>query len=387
MVADLHYIPRLLTPPKESYFLLGPRGCGKSTWLKHQYPGATRIDLLLGEEERRFSAYPEKIRDISDSLPEGSTLILDEIQRVPRLLPEIHALIEKKRNIQYIMTGSSARKLRQAVSDLLGGRARLCQMGPFLASELKDKFSLQKALSTGLIPLVFQSGDPAGLLRDYLSLYLRQEIQAESLVRQIGDFARFLEIASFSHASVWTTTEVSRESSVKRATVDNYLQILEDLLLAFTIPVFTRRSKRRLISHPKFYFFDTGVYRMLRPRGILDSTEEVEGLALEGLVAQHLRTWTLGQNEPHSLSFWRTQTQLEVDFVIYGPKGFWAIEVKRSGNLGPKDVRALTAFKEEYPEATCFFLIPGKRQETYRGFPILPLEDFLVNLSPEKPLF
>ena len=387
MIANSHYIPRILTPLKESYFLLGPRGCGKSTWLAHQYPKATRIDLLLGEEERKFSAYPEKIRDVADSLPEGSTLILDEIQRVPRLLPEIHALIEKKRDIQYIMTGSSARKLRRSVSDLLGGRARLCQMGPFMASELKEQFSLQKALTTGLIPLIWQSTEPAGQLKDYLSLYLREEIQAESLVRQIGDFARFLEIASFSHASVWTTTDISREASVKRATVDNYLKILEDLLLAFTIPVFTRRSKRRLISHPKFYFFDTGVYRMLRPRGILDSSQEVEGWALEGLVAQHLRNWTFSQKEPHSLSFWRTQTQLEVDFVIYGPKGFWAIEVKRSGNLGPDDVRALNAFKEEYPEASCCFLIPGQRQESYRGFPILPLEDFLLNLKSEALLF
>jgi predicted AAA+ superfamily ATPase len=387
MLADSHYIPRILNPPEESYFLLGPRGCGKSTWLAHHYPKATRIDLLLGEEERRFSAYPEKIRDVASSLPEGSTLILDEIQRVPRLLPEIHALIEKKRNIQYILTGSSARKLRQSVSDLLGGRARLCQMGPFIASELKEQFSLEKALKTGLIPLIWNSSSPEGRLRDYLSLYLREEIQAESLVRQIGDFSRFLEIASFSHAAIWTTTEISRESSVKRATVDNYLRILEDLLLAFTIPVFTRRAKRKLISHPKFYFFDTGVYRILRPRGILDSSEEVEGWALEGLVAQHLRSWVLAQTEPHCLSFWRTQTQLEVDFIIYGPKGFWAIEVKRSSNLGPKDTRALAAFKEEYPEATCLFVAPVKRQDNYRGFPILPMEDFLLSIRPEKPLF
>lgn len=190
-----------------------------------------RIDLLLGEKERRFSAYPEIIRDLAASLPKGSTLILDEIQRIPRLLPEIHALIEERREIQYIMTGSSSRKLRRSVSDLLRGRALLRQMGPFLGSELKENFSLEQALKTGLIPLIFQSSDPSQRLLDYLHLYLKEEVQAEGLVRQIGDFSRFLEISSFSHASVWTTTDISRESSVKRATVDNYLQILEDLLL------------------------------------------------------------------------------------------------------------------------------------------------------------
>ncbi len=387
MAADSNYIPRTMNPPKDSYFLLGPRGTGKSTWLCHQYPDATRIDLLLGEEERRFSAYPERIRDVAASLPAGSTLILDEIQRVPRLLPEIHALIEEKKEIQYIMTGSSSRKLRRTVSDLLGGRALLRQMRPFLASELKEKFSLTQALKTGLIPLIFASSSPEERLLDYLHLYLKEEVQAEGLVRQIGDFSRFLEVASFSHATVWTTTDISREASVKRATVDNYLQILEDLLLAFTVPVFTRRAKRKLIAHPKFYFFDAGVYRILRPQGILDSSQEIEGLALEGLIAQHLRSWVLAQSKPHSLSFWRTQTKLEVDFIVYGPKGFWAIEVKRSPNLGPDDVRALLAFKEEYPEATCLFVTLGKRRETYRGFPVIPAEEFLLGITPENPIY
>jgi len=387
MVAKSKYIPRILNPPKESYFLLGPRGTGKSTWLLHQYPDSTRIDLLLGEEERRFSAYPERIRDIAEAMPKGTTLILDEIQRVPRLLPEIHALLEADKDIQYIMTGSSARKLRRSVSDLLGGRAFLRQMGPFLASELKEKFSLEKALKTGLIPLVWKSTDPEKRLLDYLHLYLREEVQAEGLVRQIGDFSRFLEVASFSHAAVWATTDISRESGVKRATVNNYLQILEDLLLAFTLPVFSRRAKRKLIARSKFYFFDVGVYRILRPQGILDNTQEIEGWALEGLVAQHLRSWVLAQSQPHSLSFWHTQTKLEVDFIIYGPRGFWAIEVKRSANMGPADARGLQAFQQEYPEAQCFFVIPGKRRESYRGFLIIPMEEFLLGISPENLIF
>lgn len=273
----MSYVPRKIIPPEGSYFLLGPRGTGKSTWLLHNYPEAVRVDLLLGDEERRYSGYPERIRDIVSAMKPGSTLILDEIQRVPRLLPEIHALIEGKKDIQFIMTGSSCRKLRRSVSDLLGGRALMRHMGPFLASELAEQFSLEKALATGLIPLIWTSTDPEERLRYYLSLYVKEEVQAEGLVRQIGDFSRFMEIASFSYGAVWTSTDISRESSVKRVTVDNYLQILEDLFLAFTIPIFARRAKRRLIAHPKFYFFDVGVYRALRPHGLLDSAQEIDG--------------------------------------------------------------------------------------------------------------
>ncbi len=378
------YTERSIAPPEESYFLLGPRGTGKSTWLLKNYPQATRIDLLLGEEERRFSPFPERIRDVAHALKPGDTLILDEIQRVPQLLPEIHALIEEKRGIQYIMTGSSARKLRRTISDLLGGRALLRQMGPFLASELKEKFSLEKALQVGLIPLIWESTDPIQRLGDYITLYLREEVQAEGLVRQLSDFARFLEIASFSHAAVWTTADISRESSVKRGTVDNYLQILEDLMLAFSLPVFSRRAKRRLITHSKFYFFDVGLFRALRPRGILDSDSEIEGGALEGLIAQHLQAWVHLQKEKHSLSYWHTATKLEVDFIIYGPRGFWAIEVKRSANLSPDDIKGLGAFQEEYPEAKCFIVNMGKRREIYRNFPVLPAADFLLSLSPES---
>lgn len=381
------YIPRKLSLTQESYFLLGPRGTGKSTWLLHQYPDAVRIDLLLGEEERKYSAYPERIRDLVQSSPAGTVFILDEIQRVPRLLPEIHSLIEQKLDVQFIMTGSSMRKLRRSVSDLLGGRALRKEMGPFLASELGTQFSLQKALLVGLIPLVWTSKDPVERLKYYIDLYLKTEVQAEGLVRQIGDFARFMEIASFSHGGIWTTSDISRESGVKRSTVDNYLQILEDLFLAFTISVFSRRAKRRLVAHSKFYFFDTGVYRALRPTGILDSSSEIEGMALEGLVAQHLRSWTQSQLQPHSLSFWRTETKLEVDFIVYGPRGFWAIEVKRSGNFGPDDVRAMKSFQEEYPEAKCLFLAPVKHADFYRGYPIVPIDQFLLNVSPENLLY
>jgi predicted AAA+ superfamily ATPase len=382
----MRYVPRTLKPPKESFFLFGPRGAGKSTWIKHAFKDAYRIDLLDAELERIYSARPERLREEIKMLEQGSFCCIDEVQKIPELLSVVHALIEERCGIQFILTGSSARKLRRTVQNLLGGRALLRQMGPFLASELKSQFSLKKALKTGLVPIIWESLEPLEKLRTYVSLYLKEEVQAEGLVRQVGDFARFMEVMSFSQGCLVNTSQIARESLVKRSTVDNYLQILDDLFLSFTIHLFTRRAKRALVAHPKFYYFDVGVYRYLRPKGPLDQEAELEGPALEGLVAQHLRSWVLSQMENHQLSFWRTQTGLEVDFVVYGPRGFWAIEVKRKAELSPSDIRGLTAFQEEYPEASCFIVHGGSRRTIYRGFLCIPMEEFLLSIDPDEPL-
>lgn len=381
------YIPRLLVPPSESFFLLGPRGTGKSTWLAHCYPKAIRIDLLLPGEERKYLAAPERLRELADSLPSGKgMIILDEIQRVPGLLPVIHSLIEEGRSIQFIMTGSSARKLRREVGNLLGGRALLRLMPPFFAVELGALFQLDKAIKVGMIPMIWQAEDPYEKILNYVGIYLREEIVAEGLVRQVGDFSRFLEIASFSHGQLLNVNDIAREAQVKRTTVDNYLQILEDLLIAFRLPVFTRRAQRALVSHPKFYYFDTGVYRSLRPRGPMDKEAELEGPALEGLVASHLRAWVQAQREPHQFCFWRTKSQLEVDFIIYGPKGFWAIEVKRGRDVHSSDLRGLKSFCEEYPEAQPVLLYLGKQRLCKDKIVCLPLEEFLLQVQPDRAI-
>jgi len=380
----MQYIPRNILPPIESFFLLGPRGTGKSTWLQKAYPGALRLDLLDRENERLFLAKPERLIDFVTPLKKGDICIIDEIQRAPDLIPVIHSLIEQQRGIQFILTGSSARKLRRSVGDLLGGRALLRHMNPFMASELKEAFSLTRALKHGLVPMIWQSEDPEEKLRAYVSVYLKEEVQFEGLVRQIGDFARFMEIATFSHGGIWTSTEIGREAGVKRQTVDNYLQVLQDLLLAFTIPVFTRRAKRALISHSKFYYFDVGIFRELRPRGPLDQEAEIEGPALEGFIAQHLRAWVDAQKETHRLYFWRTKSKVEVDFIIYGPRGFWAIEVKRNKAVSPNDVKSLNLFKEEYPEAECFLLYGGNQRQKVRGVLCVPIEEFLKHLTPNE---
>jgi len=382
----MDYIPRSIQPPEESFFLFGPRGTGKSTWLLRSYPKALRLDLLDWQLERRFLAKPERLIEFVAPLKSGDICIIDGVQRVPELIPVIHSLIEEQRGVQFILTGSSARKLRRSVGDLLGGRALLRHMYPFLASELKEEFSLQEALKFGLVPMIWQSSNREEKVRAYVSAYLKEEVQAEGLVRQIGDFARFMEVATFSHGGIWSSTEIGREAGVKRQTVDNYFQILEDLLLAFTLPVFSRRAKRLLVSSSKFYYFDVGIFRELRPRGPLDKEAEIEGPALEGLVAQHLRAWVFSQKETHRLYFWRTRTKLEVDFVVYGPRGFWGLEVKRSANISPNDVKSLLAFQDEYPEATCVLLYGGKTRQKIRGILCIPVEEFLRGLEPGQTL-
>lgn len=239
------YIQRLLKAPKESFFLLGPRGTGESTWLIHSYPEAKRIDLLLPEQERRYLAAPERLQEITDAFPKGGIVILDEIQRVPVLLPLIHSLIEERKGIQFIMIGSSARKLRREVGNLLGGRASIRFMPPFFASELGSSFDLGKALEVGLLPLIWEALDPKEKILNYVGVYLREEVIAEGLIRQVGNFARFLEVCSFSHGNLINGNEIAREAQVKRSAVDNYLQILEDLLLSFRLPVFFTKSQAR----------------------------------------------------------------------------------------------------------------------------------------------
>jgi predicted AAA+ superfamily ATPase len=214
------------------------------------------------------------------------------------------------------------------------------------------------------------------------ALYLEREVQAESLVRNIDSFARFLEVISFSHGSLLNTTEIARESEIKRTTVQGYLSILEDLLLADFIPVFSRKAKRSLITHNKFYYFDCGVFSSLRPFGPLDKRDEISGPALEGLVYQHLKAWLAYSNYNAGISFWRTRTGLEVDFVIYGDCGFYAFEVKNTDKIHNNELKSLKAFREDYPQCTVCFLYRGEQKTIENGIPCLPVTDFLLNLKP-----
>ena len=380
-------IRRFFKAPRGSFFLLGPRGTGKSTWAETTFPKALRIDLLYPSLYREYQARPEKLLDRVHGAPNRSVILIDEVQKVPDLLSVVHALIEEKSERQFILTGSSARKLKRTGADLLAGRAVLNTLHPFMAAELGKSFSLDRALMQGLLPVVWSSAQPQKVIDAYVDLYLREEIQMEGFVRQIGHFARFLEAISFSQASLLNISNVSRECQVERKVVEGYLGVLEDLLLGYRLPVFSKRAKRELITHNKFYFFDAGVYRSLRPKGPLDRAEEIGGHALEGLVAQHLRAWMAYSDADYSLSFWQTRHGLEVDFVVYGAKGFWAIEVKNADRLRDEDLRGLRAFQEDYPESQALFLYRGKEPLKRHGIRILPVDDWLRSLKPDRVLY
>jgi len=373
----MKHIKRFITATKQSFFLLGPRGTGKTTWIRDQFKNALWIDLLLPEAVQFYGAKPERLLDTLKGSPSIKTVVIDEIQKLPELLSLVHLVIEEKRGYQFILTGSSARKLKRTGVDLLAGRALLKFMHPFTANELGSLFNLEKALEIGMLPLVWDSPTPEALLKSYSALYLKEEVQAEGLVRNVSDFARFLQTMSFSHASLLNLNNIARESFVSRMTVSNYLQILEDMLLAFTLNVFTRRAQRALSSHPKFYLFDAGVFRVLRPIGPIDREEELQGAALEGLVAQHIKAWIDEQDERYDLSFWRTRSGNEVDFVVYGANGFWGIEVKNSDRISPKDLNGLKTFQQEYPEATLLFLYRGHRRLMQDNILCIPAEEFL----------
>ena len=334
---------------------------------------------------RAFSARPERLREVVDAHPRGTTFIIDEVQRVPEILSVVHALIEEKRDLQFILTGSSARKLRRTGVDLLAGRAILKRIYPFMAAEMGKDFDLESCLASGMLPLVHASPEPREVLDTYAAIYVREEVQIEGLVRNLSGFNRFLEVASFSHGSVLNMTNVARECEVPRKTVEGYMTILEDLLLASRLPVFSRQAGRALTQHPKFYYVDTGLFRSLRPTGPLDRPEEINGAALEGLVAQHLLAWIEYSSGRHSLHFWRTPSGNEVDFVIYGEQGFWALEVKNTQKLRPADLRAHRAFMADYPEACALLLYRGSERIKTKGVLCLPVAEFLSQLVPDRP--
>ena len=377
------YFPRLLAPGRDHYFLLGPRGTGKTLWCRHQYPAALRIDLLNPAVLRQYSAQPEYLTEVLAANADKKHIVIDEIQKLPVLLEMVHLLIERKSGQQFILTGSSARKLRRQGVNLLGGRAVRRHMHPYLAVELGNQFKLATALQQGMLPVVWAADDPSAVLEAYNALYLHEEVQMEGLVRNIGAFVRFLQAMSFTHGSVLNLTNVSRECQVSRKTAEGYLEILEDLLLGFRLPVFTRRAKRELASHPKFYFFDAGVFRANRQTGPLDSASELDGAALEGLVAQHLHAWCDYSRGKHELHYWQTRSRAEVDFVVYGESGLYAVEVKNSKRVQPADLAALKSFAEDYPQSSRYLLYRGDDRIKRDGVLCIPCEEFLLALKPD----
>lgn len=368
---------RLQKGTTASFFLFGPRGVGKSAWVKQTFPDALYLDLLEPELALELLAGPQRLaRKIERR---DRRVIIDEVQKIPALLDEVHRLIET-RGTKFILTGSSARKLRRSGVNLIAGRARTRYMHPLTARELGEDFDLAHSLRYGQLPAAYVEADPASFLAAYVQTYLREEVVAEGIIRNLGTFARFLETASLSQAAPLNVAALARDAAIDRKVTENYLGVLEDLLLAVRLPAFTKKAKRRVMQHPKLFFFDAGVYRAIRPKGPLDTPADIDGAALETLVFQELRAHCEYADLGYTLHYYRTAAGHEVDFVRYGERGLVAVEVKRGDRIRSGDVAGIEGFLADYPMARAIVAYGGSRRYREGGIEFVPVDTFLREL-------
>lgn len=378
----MSYFERLLeisSSSEHNCFLFGPRNVGKTSWLEKYFPKAIKFDLL---SDKTYTDLLGDSSHLASAIPNGfdGWVVIDEIQKIPNLLDEVHRLIESQK-YRFILTGSSARKLRRGGVNLLAGRAFIKNMYPVTAVEQGDAFSLQKSLRTGHLPTALTSDESKEFLESYIATYLREEVMQEGLVRNIAIFKKFLEVASFSQGEMLNYTLIASECGSNRHTVENYFEILEDLLIAYRIPVFSKKAKRDLVKTSKFYLFDVGVFRTIRPKGPLDSESEIDRAALETLFLQDAIAINGYQKLGYEFFYWRTRTQIEVDFVLYGELGLLAFEVKRKTRLKSGDFRGLTAFMNDYPAAQTFMLYGGDEAYFHNGIMVVPLSMALKSMD------
>lgn len=381
---DFSMFERLLTIPldvENSAFIFGPRGIGKTHWLKYHLRNIEHIyfDLLDSATYRLFQATPEAIQSRIPSGYQG-WIVIDEVQRVPELLNEVHRAIEHDQQ-RFILTGSSARKLREKGINLLAGRALRYHMHTLVIQELGEAFNIEHALTLGMLPETYTHNQPEHYLATYIETYLREEVLQEGLTRNISAFARFLEVASYSQGSSINASEISREVGIDRKVIENYFYILTDLLLCHMIPPFTKRAKRKLMQKDRFYYFDAGIYNYLRPKGILDNSSEVGGVALETLFLQSLLAIIDYNHLSEKVYYWRTATGIEVDFVVYGDDALIAFEIKHTKFITPKLIKGLKQFKNDYPMCRSYLIYQGKeKQYLSDGIVALPIAEALLLL-------
>jgi len=362
----------------ESIFLWGARQTGKSTLLKQLLPNAIYHDLLFSDEYTSFLKNPALLREglIAADIKPGKTVIIDEIQRVPELLNEIHWLIVN-RGISFVMCGSSPRKLIRSGGNLLGGRALRYELYPLASAEIPD-FNLLRALNHGMLPHHYISNNPAHAIASYVSNYLKEEIAAEAMVRKIPTFARFLDIASFSNGETVNYQNIAAECGVSSPTVKEYFQILEDTLIARFLPSFQKRPKRRVIQAPKFYYFDIAIANYLLRRGPVVERSEAFGKAFEHFMYLEIYAHSKYSGLDYPISYWRTSSQFEVDFILGDHE--IAVEVKATDMAMGHHLKGLKAFSEEYKAKHSILVTQDLRPRKIGNITVLPWKVFLERL-------
>ncbi len=360
----------------ESCFLWGARQTGKSTLLRLTFPDPRYIDLLKSDEFERYTRRPALLREELSLLPEGELIIVDEIQKLPVLLDEIHWLMTN-RNLRFILSGSSARKLVRSGANLLGGRALRKRLYPLVSAEIPD-FDLLKACNNGMIPRHYLTENATKRLQAYIGDYLQEEIKAEALTRNLTTFSRFMEVAALSNGEVLNYSNIASECGVSAVTVKEYFAILEETLIGYTIPAFTHKVKRRVIQSPRFYYFDVGIANFLLKRGRLRPGSPEFGHALEHFIIQEIIAYQGYSEKSGAISYWRTTSGYEVDVIIGDAEV--AIEIKSSGEVQSHHTRGLKAFSEEFPGAELIMVSLDKTPRLMNGITVYPVMDFLARL-------
>jgi predicted AAA+ superfamily ATPase len=377
------YRRQLSLPPaaSETFFLWGARQSGKSCLLRQTYPAAVWIDLLKADVFRRYSTRPETLREELDQ-SKAPFVVVDELQKVPPLLDEIHWLHEN-RGIHFALCGSSARKLKRGHGNLLGGRAVRFELFGLCAKELGEGFDLQRILSHGTLPRIYDSSQPQRLLNAYVGEYLKEEVMAEGLVRNLPPFSEFLNAAALGDTEQVNFTNIARELGVSRETVRGYYEMLSDTLLATLLPVYRKKPKRRLSIADKFYFHDVGIVNFLARRGKPEPGSEAYGKAFENWIFHELHCYNEYQERFARFSFWRLSTGVEVDFIVNDLE--CAIECKSSERVHDHHLKGLRELKKDHPNCGRRILVSREpvSRKTNDGIEILSVNDFLLELWRE----
>ena len=365
----------------ETFFLWGPRQAGKSTLLRRRYPDGIWFDLLKADEFRRYVSRPELLREDLEAADAARArqVVIDEVQKGPALLDEVHWLIEN-RGLRFALCGSSARRVRRGAANLLGGRALRYELRGLTAGEVGDSFDLDRALNHGYLPRIYESGQPRRLLDAYIADYLRQEVAAEGLVRNLPAFSEFLDAAALSDGEPVNYSSVARECGVSGPTAKAYFGILEDTLLARWLPAWRRRAKRRLLAAPKLYFEDVGVVNRLARRGEVERGSDSYGKAFENWVFHELSAYVAYRDLDERLTYWRLPSGIEVDFVLGDMR--LAIEAKASVRVASHHLRGLRTLAEEHPGVARRIVVclEPRARRTSGGIDILPATDFARRL-------
>lgn len=360
----------------ESVFFWGARQTGKSTLLKSLYPQSPYFDLLLDSDYSRLLQNPSLLRERLEAIHFTFPVIIDEIQRLPILLNEVHWLIVNK-NYRFILSGSSPRKILHAGSNLLGGRAIRYELYPLIYKEIPE-FNLIKALNSGLLPKHYLTSNPQKLLSAYIGSYLKDEIALEARIRNVAAFSNFLEKAAFSNGEIVNYSNIATDCGISMPTVKEYFQILEDTLLGRFIPTYQKKPKRRVIQASKFYYFDVGIANFLLRRGSIQMGSEAFGSAFEHFIMQELIAHSAYSDLHYPIHYWRTASQIEVDFIL--GDGEIALEVKATDNIQPRHLKGLKAFAEEYKTARLMVVCNEPNPRQIENITVLPWNIFLDKL-------